>query len=320
MPNEGQSPSASPVGPTRPLAVCSWSLRPRSPGELVRLVRATGLSAVQLALDPVARGEWKEDETFERLRDAGIHVVSAMLAPAGEDYSTLESIRATGGVRHAEAFAANLRAAHQIADICARHSIPLCTLHAGAVPDRGPERDAMIARLARMVRAFHDPDAGRRIAVAFESGQETAEGMVSLLGEVRAALEGTPAAKATIGVNFDPANIILYGIGDPLAAFRGVQGDVLQVHIKDARATDTPGTWGTETPAGQGQVPWPEFLAAVRAACPDAGLVIEREGGETRVEDVREGAVLVSRLLGAGGHASHGKPTAGSPGGDASNG
>ncbi|MCA9288318.1 MAG: sugar phosphate isomerase/epimerase [Phycisphaerales bacterium] len=315
MPNEGHSPIGSPAAQDRPLAVCSWSLRPRSPSELVRLVRATGLSGVQLALDPIARGEWKEDETFARLRDAGLRVVSAMLAPAGEDYSTLESIRATGGVRRAENFAESLRAAHQIADICARHSIPLCTFHAGALPDGGAERHAMIARLARMVRAFHDPDAGRHVGVAFESGQETPEGMVALLGEVRAALEGTPAAKATIGVNFDPANIILYDVGDPLAAFRAVQGDVLQVHIKDARATDTPGTWGTETPAGQGQVAWPAFLAAVRAASPHAGLVVEREGGEARVGDVRTAAALVHRTLGAGdsGHAD-------ASGGDASNG
>ena len=283
-------------------------------------MRSTGLSAIQLALDPVARGDWKEDETFGRLRDAGIRVVSAMLAPTGEDYSTLDSIRATGGVRRVETFAANLRAAHQIADICARHSIPLCTFHAGALPEGGADRDEMIRRLARMVRAFHDPDAGRRVAVAFESGQESAEGIVSLLGEVRAALEGTPAAKATIGVNFDPGNIILYGVGDPLAAFRGVQGDVLQVHIKDARATDTPGTWGAETPAGKGQVEWPGFVAAVRAACPDAGLVIEREGGEARVEDVRAAAALVRRMLGTDGGASGVDRRDGAADGDASNG
>ena len=53
------------------LAVCSWSLQPTGPADLVEKIRACGINAVQLALDPIRRGEWDEAETARALADAG---------------------------------------------------------------------------------------------------------------------------------------------------------------------------------------------------------------------------------------------------------
>src|SRR5262249_46193585 len=77
---------------------------PRAGGraaELAERVRTCGLGAVQLALDPIRRGErgWNEQETGATLLKAGITIISGMMGMKGEDYSTLESIRRTGGVR-----------------------------------------------------------------------------------------------------------------------------------------------------------------------------------------------------------------------------
>ena len=92
------------------IAVCSWSLQPSSPGELVERVRACGLDAVQLALEPLRSGSWNTEETGRLLGDAGIDIVSGMMQMKGEDYSTLESIRETGGVRPGEHWELNLLA------------------------------------------------------------------------------------------------------------------------------------------------------------------------------------------------------------------
>lgn len=285
----------SDASPRHVVGVCSWSLRPQSPTDLVRSVRSTGIGAVQLALDPIARGQWKEDVTFRLLHQAGIRVISGMLAPAGEDYSTLETIRATGGVRPASTWAANLKSAQQCADICARHAIPLCTFHAGHVASDGPERSEMLARLARMCRPFLD----RGVAVAFETGQEAPADQRRILDDLRAliARTGGPAGPA-VGLNFDPANIILYGVGEPLAALGVLKGETRQIHIKDARRTSVPGTWGTEVPAGEGDVPWPLFLAMVHDAHPGVPLVIEREAGDNRVGDIVRARGLLEAVLG----------------------
>src|SRR5258708_13135868 len=80
------------------LAVCSWSLQPATAQELITKLQATGIRRVQLALDPLWEnpGAWETSiELFERAR---ITAVSGMFGCLREDYSTLESIRTTGGL------------------------------------------------------------------------------------------------------------------------------------------------------------------------------------------------------------------------------
>jgi sugar phosphate isomerase/epimerase len=257
-------------------AVCSWSLRPVSPADLVDAVRTCGLTAVQLALDPLRRGDWPVRATREALADAGIRVVSGMMEMVGEDYGTLESIRETGGVRPDATWVANLAAAAGNAAVAEELGLELVTFHAGFLPHAAddPERATMLDRLRAIAEAY----AGRGIDVALETGQESAETLLDVLAAI---------GSEHVGVNFDPANMILYGMGDPVDAVRKLGPNIRQVHIKDAVATDTPGTWGREVPVGTGDVDWPVFLAAVDEVAPDVPLVIEREAGEQRATDVR---------------------------------
>src|SRR4051794_7334976 len=79
------------------LAVCSWSLRPPSLKALASDLRAIGIMRTQLALDPVREGgEWADGP--KKLEDLGVSMSSGMFGAVGEDYSTLDSIRRTGGV------------------------------------------------------------------------------------------------------------------------------------------------------------------------------------------------------------------------------
>lgn len=263
------------------LAVCSWSLRPTGPADLVEKIRACGLDAVQLALDPIRRGDWDEAETVHALADAGITIVSGMIEMAGEDYSTLVTIKETGGVRPDTTWPANLEAAKAGAAIAARLGLKLVTFHIGFVPHEAsdPERAKLIDRVRQIVATFD----AHGISMAFETGQEAADTLLPVLD----------AMPESVGVNFDPANMILYGMGDPIDAIRKLAPRTRQIHIKDASHTDTPGTWGTEQPAGRGDVDWDAFFGVYREAGLTCDLVVEREGGDARVEDVRAGAALV---------------------------
>jgi len=268
------------------LGVCSWSLRPQGPQDLVEKVRATGLSACQLALDPIRTRRWGEAELREALVASGIAVLSGMIEMQGEDYSTLESIRTTGGVRPDRTWNANLAAAREDAALAERLGISLVTFHAGFLPHEPAalERAAMLARVRDVARVF----AGRGIRVALETGQESAPTLLPVLEEL---------ADAGVGVNFDPANMILYGMGDPVAALRELGAYVRQVHVKDARPAAQPGTWGTEVPVGSGAVDWQQFFATLARVQPGVALLIEREAGDRRVEDVRTAKALVESLL-----------------------
>lgn len=269
------------------LGVCSWSLQPSDPSALVAAVAETGVSSVQLALDPLRTGAWDAGETRSRLGDAGIDIASGMMTTAGEDYTSIATIRRTGGIRPDEHWTANLEAAVATAEIAADLGLHLVTLHAGFLPEEAGdlERVKMVERLQRLCRIFDDHD----VDLGLETGQESAETLVEILDEV---------GHARIGVNFDPANMLLYGTGDPLAAFDLLAPRVMQVHLKDATASGDPDVWGEEVPLGDGAVDWPAFLAALDALPAPVDAMIEREAGNSRVADVRLGAARVRAIHG----------------------
>ncbi len=259
------------------IGVCSWSLRADSPAELATRAAACGVSHVQLALEPLRPSRpqpWSLDETADALAAQGIACLSGMMEMEGEDYSTLDSIRRTGGVRPDEHWEANLAAAHENAIAMARLGLDLVSFHAGFLPhEDGAERRKLLARLREMVDVF--ADAGAR--TAFETGQESADTLVAFLNELD---------RDSAGVNFDPANMILYDQGDPIAGLRRLAPRVLQIHVKDATRTKTAGEWGAEVCVGTGDVDWPAFFATLDANALDVDLVIEREAGDRRIDDI----------------------------------
>lgn len=265
-----------------PVAVCSWSLQATNTAELVQRVRATGARAVQLALTPIVEKPDAWHGVFDALAAAGIEVASGMLETVGEDYSTLDTIRVTGGVVPDATWPATRARAAEVAALAGARGIGLVTFHAGFIPhEPGAEREKLFGRLRDIARLF----AGHGARIAFETGQESAETLAHALDDL-----GDPS----IGVNFDPANMILYGMGDPVAAVRALAPRIAQVHIKDALPTKVAGTWGSEERAGTGAVDWAAFFAALSDVPATIRLAIEREAGDDRVGDIRAAVEMLA--------------------------
>ena len=269
----------------RRLAVCSWSMRPNEPAQLVERLRGAGMARVQLALVPMVDAPAVWGEAAEALRAAGIAIESGMFAPRGEDYSSIPRIRETGGLRADTLWEENQKLALGVARAASTLGLRLVTFHAGFIPhDRAdPLRGRMIERL----RVVTDLFAEEGVGVAFETGQESAPCLLE-------ALEELDRPKA--GVNFDPANMLLYGAGDPLEGFRLLKPWVRQVHAKDAVASGVIDAWGRETPVGAGAVPWKAFMAEVATLPEEVAVVIER-GGERRVEEVASARAFLEPML-----------------------
>lgn len=265
------------------IGVCSWSLKPATPGELADRLKAVGATGVQLALDPIRTGQWSLDETKRAL--AGVEILSGMMATRGEDYSTLETIRQTGGVRPDETWEENFEAAHANAALARELGIELVTFHAGFIPhDRSdPERQVLIDRLGQIIRVF----AACGVSVGFETGQETATTLLDALADLQGA-----------AVNFDPANMILYGMGDPSQAIRKLAPQIIQAHVKDATPSQVPGQWGSEVPAGTGAVDWDVFFETLAGLPRPVDLLVEREAGQAREEDIRRALALIAAHTG----------------------
>jgi sugar phosphate isomerase/epimerase len=191
-------------------------------------------------------------------------------------------------VRPDEHWRENLAIAQADAVAARALGVELVTFHAGFLPHspKDPERAKLVQRLRTLVDVF----AAEGVHVALETGQETAATLLEVLAEL-----DRPGA----GDNFDPANMILYGMGEPVAALAELAPRVFQVHVKDARSTTRRGEWGSEVVVGTGEVDWARFFAVLGASRPGIDLMIEREAGEDRVADVVAARDFVRARAGA---------------------
>ena len=267
------------------LAVCSWSLQPARPEQLADTLLDLGIPRVQLALDPLLENPKVWGHAARLLRDKRIDIVSGMFGCVGEDYSTLETIRLTGGIAPDSTWEQNKKNIAATATLARDLGLKLVTFHAGFLPH--DENEPNFARMLARLREVADLFGTVGIVLGLETGQETAPVLAQLLKKLD---------RNNVGVNFDPANMILYDKGDPIAALQGLGPWIRQVHIKDAVRTKKPGTWGEEVPAGTGEVDWRAFFGALSKLNFSGAAVIEREAGNQRVADIRAAKQLVEKL------------------------
>lgn len=269
------------------LAVCSWSLQPTGPAHLVQQLQAIGLNRIQIDLDPLREQPAVWGEAQELFIRNGIDVVSGMFRTVGEDYSTLESIRRTGGLVPDATWDQNRANLQVTVKNAQKLGLQIVMTHAGFLPHEAsdPLFEKMIQRMRQVARLFAD----HGLILCCETGQETAASLQSFLEHL---------AEPNVAVNFDPANMILYNNGDPIAALRTIGRWVKSCHVKDANKTKVPGTWGEEVPVGTGEVDWAGFFTALAEVGFGGYCCFEREAGGQRVEDIRAGKQFVEKLLG----------------------
>lgn len=271
---------------TKRLAVCSWSLRPANPAELLGACECTGIARLQLALDPLRENPAVWGQFAALAQQRGVQIVSGMFGTVGEDYTTLETIKRTGGVVPDATWDANWKNIQEVAVLAARLGLKTVTFHAGFLPHE--ESDPAFAKLLERIDRIAALFAGHGIALGFETGQETADTLAAFLRHL---------ARPNVGVNFDPANMILYDKGDPIRALQILGPWLKQCHIKDARSTRVPGTWGEEVTVGTGEVDWPAFLRTLDSLDYRGDLCIEREAGEQRAADIRSARLHLETLV-----------------------
>jgi len=225
-----------------------------------------------------------------RIRDAiertGLALPAAVIIFPGEDYSSIQAIRATGGFIDPADFPARLEQCKAWSQAFADLGIGHVTIHAGFIPPAGDAAHAdFMDRLATAVDAIHDIG----LTVGMETGQESADHLVAAMDEL---------GRDFLTVNFDPANFVLYGSDDPVSAARTLGPRTSMAHMKDGTASDTPGeTWGDDVPLGTGQVDVKAVIQMLEAGGFTGALVVEREAGNDRAGDLERARVYLDALL-----------------------
>lgn len=262
------------------LGICSWSTHAATPAELIERLDQLGLKKVQLNLGPVVEQPAVWGDVQKLLAAKGYTIVSGMFGSVGEDYSTLETIKRTGGVVPDATWPENWKNVQLVAQVAKTMNLKIVSCHAGFLPHdaKDPNFKKLVERIGQIASLF----AKYGLTLIFETGQETADDLSAFLDAVVA------KGHKNIGINFDPANMILYDKGDPVQSLKRLIPRVVQVHIKDAKRTKVPGAWGQEVAIGEGEVNWDGFFQTLVAHDYKGNLVIEREAGADRIGDVRK--------------------------------
>ncbi len=202
-----------------------------------------------------------------RLKELGITITCVFGGFEGESYADIPTTQSTVGLVPPETRAARTVELKEIADFARLLGVGVVGLHVGFVPhDPG---DPTYQQVVDVTREVCDHCAGNDQALHLETGQESADTLLEFIAAVD---------RMNLFVNFDPANMILYGSGEPLEALRKIGGHVRSIHCKDAKWSDQPGvTWGAEVPLGEGDVGMEDYLRTLDAIGFDGPLTIERE-------------------------------------------
>jgi L-ribulose-5-phosphate 3-epimerase len=250
-----------------PISLCSWSVD-SDLDVLARLRDETGIEHLHLSASAVIKNG---KEYLEKIQRSGWNISSCAVSFEQEDYSTLDTIKKTGGINPDNCWETNRRLVLSAIEITADLSVKYLSFHAGFIDIKNC--GTLKARMAELA----DYAAEKNVTILMETGQESAEDLKTFLGI---------ANHPNIKVNFDPANMILYAKGEPVEALKTLKDWIRYIHIKDATKTNTLGTWGTEVPWGTGDVDADKFLSSLKEIQYNGSLAIEREVGENRFEDI----------------------------------
>jgi len=254
-----------------PIGACSWSFRQDLTG-IAESMKKLGLTHIHLAVGP---GVGKDQKSYvsEVLKQKWV-ISCAMIDFPGEDYSSLESIKRTGGIAPDAEWLSNKARFARAAEVTSLLGVKQLSMHAGFLD----HNDKKYARKFRnRILALADIAGKRNLELLLETGQESAVDLRDFLENLDHPL---------VNVNFDPANMILYDKDQPISAVAVLGPWIRHVHIKDAVRTKTKGQWGAEVPWGSGEVGGNKFLAALKQTGFNGYVAIEREAGSRRLSDI----------------------------------
>jgi sugar phosphate isomerase/epimerase len=271
------------------IGVMFWADR-RAPREIIREIKSLGVRCGQLLIpghlpaDLSIAAEWKA-----ALAEEAFRLVTVFAAYNGEDYADGPTVQRTVGWIPPATRAERLKRTFDLSDFARALDAPSIGLHVGFVPEDPADPDYVAVR--EMTRLLCDYAARNGQTFALETGQEPAAVLMRFIQDV---------GRDNLRINFDPANMIMYGTGDPIEALGILAPRVVSVHAKDGDwpPTGVPGGLGVEQPLGKGSVGMERLVAKLREVGYGGTLNIEREVSDhqQQLADIRSGVQLLQML------------------------
>jgi L-ribulose-5-phosphate 3-epimerase len=273
-----------------PLALGVMTSLRGDPFTAFRKVRELGFATCQLGNPPdeYVYGPQARELT-ERVRAAvaetGVVVTSVFIMFKGHVWDLVDGPQTIGLVPE-ETRGERVVHACRISEWAKEVGIDAVTSHIGFIPE-DPD-DPRYPSFLRMMIAFcrYCRDNGQTFA--FETGQETAGTLTRVLDHI---------GLDSVGINLDPANLILYGKDRPMEVVDLIAGRVFNTHCKDGVWPEPGGKLGREVALGEGEVHIRELIPALYRRGYRGPLTIEREiSGERQVQDILRAKALLEEI------------------------
>ena len=218
----------------------------------------------------------------------GIEATSLVVGgPGPEEYDFYNGPLTIGFVPR-EWRAKRIERARQASDFAKKCGIPAVQTHCGFLPEN--PNDPVYKETIEAIREVVSYCKQNGQNFRYETGQETPITLVRAIRDV--GLDNQ-------GVNFDVANLILYGKSNPVDAVEIIGPYVQGVHAKDGLWPTDPKNLGKEVPIGQGKVDFPRVIRRLKEMNYQGAITIEREiSGPQQMEDIRKEKVYLEKLIG----------------------
>jgi sugar phosphate isomerase/epimerase len=253
-----------------------------------RVAREHGFESGQTSPVPEAWFDGPELQTYiNTARRSGLEITAMFVGFDGQSYADIPTIERTVGLVNPAFQEHRKRVVFKYCELARDLGVSKLAAHIGFVP-HDPDHPHY-SPLVHTLQEITERCASLAQEFLLETGQEPAEVLLRLINDV---------ARPNLGVNFDAANMVLYGTGEPVASLDLLQPFVRGVHCKDGLWPERPGTLGREVPLGKGAVDFPAIIRLLKTHHYSGPLTIEREGGPHVGQDVQEARAYVQALLG----------------------
>lgn len=254
----------------------------------IHRVRSLGFDTCQLAC-------WDEslmtDNMVQKIRHAvdssGMQITAFWCGwPGPAVWNFIEGPQTLGLVPSAYRFA-RMIALQKGSDFSKRIGVKHLVTHLGFIPENAS--DPLYAELLSAARSLCAYCERNEQQFLFETGQETPVTLKRFLDDV---------GYHNVGVNFDPANLLMYGKANPIDALDILGPYVQGVHAKDGEYPTTGKHLGEEKPIGEGKVNFRKLFAKLSHHHYTGAITIEREiSGEQQLKDIAASKLFLQQII-----------------------